>query len=107
MDVADLIDKKALWRFDHSPSHVQTLESGLHSDLYLNTDYVVSNVPLLEELVSTVFVQELQLRNICPDWIVTYPPFGLPIAYALARQIGAKFAYVDIKWNVCNFDIRE
>jgi len=102
----ELIIKKALWKYDGSKVHVQTMESGMHSDLYLNTDYIFSDVSLVERIVKDVFSKELKSRGIHPDWIITYPPFGLPIAYALAREIKAKFAYVDRKAKVCNFDIK-
>ncbi len=60
----------------------------------------------MEEIVKS-FSKELQLRKIKPDWIITYPPFGLALAYALAKGSGAKFGYVNIKTNECNFDIKE
>jgi orotate phosphoribosyltransferase len=106
MDIPKLITNKALWKYNNSKFHVQTSVSGLHSDLYLNTDYVISDVLLVEEIVKTIFLKELQLRKIKPDWIITYPPFGLAIAYALAKESGAKFGYVDIKANICNFDVK-
>ena len=95
---------KFLWKYNNSNLHVKTSESGLHSDLYLNTDYVVSDIPLVEEIVK-IFAKEIKKRELKPNWIITYPPFGLAIAYALAREIGAKFAYVDREANTCNFDI--
>ena len=106
MDILKLITHKALWKYNNSEYHVQTSESGLHSDLYLNTDYIISDVLLVETIVKNIFSKELQIRKIKPDWIITYPPFGLAIAYALARQVGAKFGYVDTKTNICNFDIK-
>ncbi|MEE9525424.1 MAG: hypothetical protein V3V78_02340 [Candidatus Woesearchaeota archaeon] len=107
MDILKLIMKKAFWKYNNSNLHVQLSESGLHSDLYLNTDYIVADVLLLEEIIKNVFSKELQIRKIKPDWIVTHAPFGLAIAYALARETGAKFAYVDKKAEVCNFDIQK
>ncbi|TAK95880.1 hypothetical protein EPO05_03210 [Patescibacteria group bacterium] len=105
--IPEMINDKAIWKYDHSKFHVQTSESGMHSDLYLNTDYVVSDVPLIENIVKNIFSKELGLRNIQPDWVISYPPFGLAIAYALARQIGAKFGYADTKTETCDFDIRK
>lgn len=96
-----------LWKYNNSKYHVQTSESGLHSDLYLNTDYVVSNASLVESIVKNIFIKELNLRKVKPDWIITYPPFGLTIAYELARQIGARFGYVETKTKLCNFDIKK
>jgi orotate phosphoribosyltransferase len=107
MDIQKSIKNKALWKFADSEFHVQTSESGLHSDLYLNTDLIVSDTLLVEAVVKTVFVKELQSKKITPDWIITYPPFGLAIAYALARATGAKFGYVDLEAATCNFDIKK
>ena len=103
----DRVIKKALWRYNNSRFHVQTSESGMHPDLYLNTDHVVSDVSLVEEIIKNVFSKELNSRKMRPDWVITYPPFGLAIAYALARQTGAKFGYVDIKEEICTFDIKK
>ncbi len=107
MDISQSIIKKSVWKFDNSKLHVKTLESGLHSDLYLNTDFVVSDPKLVESIVKDIFVKELNSRNIKPDWIVSYPPYGLPIAFELARQINAKFGYINRKTQVCDFDIQE
>ena len=100
------IKEKALWRYNNSKIHVLTSESGMHSDLYLNTDYIISCVPLVEAIVKDIFLKELNSREIKPDWIITYPPFGLAISYALARIVGAKFGYIDTKAELCNFDIK-
>ena len=72
----------------------------------MNTDFIVSDPKLVESIVKSVFIAELNARKIKPDWILSYPPFGLAIAYALARQTGAKFGYVDTKKEECNFDIK-
>lgn len=104
--IPELIIDKAVWRYNNSNFHVKTSESGMYSDLYLNTDYIVSDVPLVEETVKGIFLKELNLRNIKPDWVISYPPFGLPIAYVLARQLGARFGYVDTQTGLCNFDIK-
>ena len=106
MNIQKLIIKKSVWKYNNSKLHVKTLESGLHSDLYMNTDYIVSDVSLVESIVKNIFVKELNFRKIKPDWIISYPPFGLAIAYELARQVRAKFGYVDTKNEACNFDIK-
>ena len=106
MNNSKLIIDKSVWKYNNSEFHVKTLESGLHSDLYMNTDFIVSDPKLVESIVKSVFIAELNARKIKPDWILSYPPFGLAIAYALARQTGAKFGYVDTKKEECNFDIK-
>jgi orotate phosphoribosyltransferase len=107
MNISQSIIKKSVWKFNNSKLHVKTLESGLHSDLYLNTDFVVSDPKLVESIVKDIFVKELNSRNIKPDWIISYPPYGLPIAFELARQMNAKFGYINRKSNDCNFDIKK
>lgn len=106
MDVLKRIKESALWEYNNSKYHVKTLKSGLHSDSYLNTDFVVSDVPLVEAIVK-IFSEKLNSMKIKPDWIITYPPYGLPIAYAFARQVGAKFGYVGTGEDICNFDVKK
>lgn len=107
MDVSKAIINSSVWKFNNSPFHVKTLESGLHSDLYLNTDDVVSEPSIVESIVRDIFVKALASKNIKPDWIISYPPYGLPIAYELAKQINAKFGYVNTQSNTCDFPIRK
>ena len=98
--------EKFIWRnTPQSEYHAKTSESGLHSDIYLNSDFITSNPTLLAELIQTKFVQELKLRNIHPDWVITYPPYGMVIGYELARQIWAKFAYINKEEMSCSFAI--
>jgi orotate phosphoribosyltransferase len=106
MEVSKVIIEKSVWRYNNSKFHAKTLESGLHSDLYMNTDHIISDVKLVESIVKNIFVKALNARKIKPDWIISYPPFGLAIAYELARQTGARFGYVDTKNQECNFDIK-
>lgn len=105
MNIRQLIIKEALWQYDNSNLHVQTLKSGKHSDLYLNSDQISTS--LLETVVKNIFAKEIESRGLKPDWVVTYPPFGLPIAYALVKNIGANFAYVDTKKEECNFGVKK
>jgi len=107
MNISKLIINKSVWKYNNSKFHVKTLESGLHSDLYMNTDYIISDVQLVESIVKNIYVRELNKRKIKPDWIISYPPYGLAIAYALARQVGANFGYVDTKTESCNFNIKK
>ena len=58
MDIKETILNKSVWKYNNSKLHVQTLESGLHSDLYMNTDCIISDIPLVESIVKNVFVKE-------------------------------------------------
>ena len=103
-----LIKEKSFWKYsNNSKFHAKTIKDGFHSDAYLNTDHIVEDVKLIEQIVKEVFVKELISRKIKPDWIITFPPFGLPIAYELARQTNTKFGYIDVKNSVCNFNIQK
>ncbi len=103
--IQELIKKKAFWEYS-SHTHVQTSESGMHTNLYLNTNRIVSDPSLVERIVKDVFAKDLKSKGIRPDWIISYPPFGLPIAYALAKNMQANFGYVDLQTQECNFDIK-
>ncbi|MCB9359586.1 hypothetical protein H6503_06670 [Candidatus Woesearchaeota archaeon] len=107
MVISKEILDKALWRYNNSRLHVLTSESGLHSDIYLNTDIIVSDPETLDKIIKDYFLPELSKRNIKPDWVVSYPPFGLAIAYSLAKACKARFGYVDLKEKICNFEIRD
>lgn len=107
MNLLQSIIKKSVWNYNNSKFHIKTLESGLHSDLYLNTDFVLSDPELVESIVKNIFIEELNSRNVKPDWIVSYPPYGLPIAFELARQMNVKFGYINRETQVCDFDIQE
>lgn len=108
MDITKLVIDKSVWKYnDQSQFHVETIESGLHSDLYMNTDCIISDIKLVELIVKNIFVKELHEKNIKPDWIISYPPYGLVIAYELARQVDARFGYIDTKKEECNFDIQK
>lgn len=106
-NIYNLIKERVFWKYHNSPYHIQTSESGLHSNQYLNTDYIISDPTLVELIVKEIFTPELAKKNIKPDRIVTYPPFGLPIAYALAKSTWAKFAYIDPQTKTCNFNIQK
>jgi orotate phosphoribosyltransferase len=98
----------AFWQYQNGNKfHVRRSACSVHSDLYLNTDVIVSKPSLVEEIIIIKFIPEIKKRGIKPDWIITYPPYGIPIAYHLAVMINCKFGYVhSLKDEKCYFNIK-
>ena len=88
-----------------SKLHIKTSESGLHTNTYLNTDYIISNPSLVDEITDK-FLAEIKKRGLKPDWVITYPPFGIVLAFELARKLKCKFGCIDTNSNNCYFDIK-
>jgi len=57
MDLPESTIDKAIWEYNNSKLHVKTLESGLHSDLYMNIDYIISDVQLVESILNFDFTK--------------------------------------------------
>lgn len=101
-------NKNQIWKNTSiSPYHVKTSESGLHSDIYLNSDTITSDPILVEEIITSVFLPQFQSDGTQPDWVITYPPYGMALGYSLAHKIWAKFGYINRKEMTCSFDIYE
>ena len=103
---AILIENQILWQYPgHGPHATYTL-SEKHSDFYFNSDYLISNPPLLKEAaVALLHKVQPQLKT-QPKWIVTYPPYGLNIGFSLAELFDCKFAYIkSLEQPELNFDI--
>ncbi len=89
-----LCDNGILWRYSGSGAHAALSLTEKHSDLYFNTDYLVSNTALLKEACSALFTVCTRVTKQRPDWIITYPTAGLNIGFCLADLFEAKFGYI-------------
>lgn len=98
----------SIWYYSENKSfHVKT-SSNIHTDIFFNTDYVVCHPQLITEIVLKEFVPEIERRGITADWVITYPPYGIPIAFELARCIKTRFGYIKSrKEKECYFDIKQ
>lgn len=74
-------------------SHIKTSMIGEHVDAYFNSDIITSQPAVLNEIVKTVLVPFVSQSNEKPDWIVSYAPYGLFIAYSSAEQLNTKCGY--------------
>ncbi len=97
----------AFWRYqgDNAP-HVKTSMSGKHVDAYFNSDVILSDPTLTEEIIESVLISKLQEMDVRPDWVVGYAPYSIPVAQMAARILEAKFGYsrpgldFDISFNI-------
>ena len=81
----------ALWEMG-SPTdpHVTTSTSGDHVSAFFNSDIVTARTDNLDFIASAVLLPELKKRNLNPDWVFTYAPFGILVAAASAGRLNAR-----------------
>ena len=87
------VEADAIWSYREGGPHALYELSGRHSDFYFNTNSIVSRPPLLKRAVIEL-TRRLRVAGMPPAWIVTYPPFGLPVGFAMAEALASRFAYV-------------
>jgi orotate phosphoribosyltransferase len=88
--------EKVIWQMinNHDP-HVKTSMLGEHVNAYFNSDIVTSRPELLEQAINDILLPVIQSAKLKPDWVVSYAPYGLFIAYACARKLNAKCGYTN------------
>lgn len=91
--------RHALWHYTEKDKYHVKTSKNVHTDLYLNTDYLVSDPRLINQVVRMEFLPEINRRDLRPDWVITYPPYGIPVAYEIASTIGTWFGYVRSRWE--------
>jgi orotate phosphoribosyltransferase len=86
----------ALWESNGSEQfHVETSLGGAHVDKYFNSDVVLCSPDLTARIVRSALAPALAKLESVPNWVIGYAPFGLFLAYAVARAVGARCAYAD------------
>jgi len=104
---ARFADEHALWQYPGDGPHAAYRLYSKHSDCYLNADIVSSNGSLLKEAGQALFDGAQAYLKASPDWVVTYPPFGLSIGSCLADLWHCKFAHIkSLEQNEFNGEIR-
>lgn len=98
----------AIWEASQPGApHVQTSLGGSHVDTYFNSDVVVASPGLTAQVVESVLVPGLSRVTKAPDWVLSYAPFGLFLAHAVAQALDARCAYSDPRSEYAiHFDIR-
>jgi hypothetical protein len=96
-----------IWKYPGQGPHAAYSLWNKHSDFYFNSDYIICNPPLLKETTLALFNAVRIKLTTKPNWVVTYPPFGLNIGFCLADLFQCKFAYVkSLDQPELNFDVR-
>jgi orotate phosphoribosyltransferase len=102
-----LSQRQVTWQYPGHGPHAAYSLWDKHSDFYFNSDYLVCNPSLLKEAAKALFHALKQKSAKKPDWVITYPPFGLNIAFCLADLLQCKFGYIkSLEEPELNFDIR-
>jgi len=95
-----------IWQYPGHGIHAAYSLSDKHSDFYFNSDFIVCNPPLLKDACQAIFKEVNCKLSVKPNWVVTYPPYGLNIGFCLADLFGCKFAYIkSLEQPELNFDI--
>ncbi|HEX6667338.1 MAG TPA: hypothetical protein VF081_12165 [Solirubrobacterales bacterium] len=74
---------------------MKTSLGGAHMDKYFNSDLVLASPELTAAVVTSVLTPELKRLEVAPDWVISYAPYGLFVAHAVASAIGTRCAYGD------------
>jgi orotate phosphoribosyltransferase len=85
----------ALWEMNPEMSgpHAVTALGGKHTDVYFNSDLITSDNADLDSIVRNVLGVEAANRNLRPDWVFSYAPYGILLAAACSRALGSKVGY--------------
>ncbi len=90
----ELLTEQVIWQYPgHGPHTSYTLNNN-HSDFYINSDYLTCNPQLLKQITLSLFKKLSHTIEVQPDWVLTYPPFGVHIGFCLAELFKCKFGYI-------------
>ena len=98
---------QVMWHYPGHGPHAAYSLWDKHSDFYFNSDSLVCNPSLLKETTKALFQTVRGKLTEKPDWVITYPPFGLNIGFCLADLLQCKFGYIkSLQEPELNFNIR-
>lgn len=92
----------AFWQMNYenmAGAHAE-LTSGKHSDGYINCSKLVTDPKLVEKIAAGI-IEKLKAKPDFkqPDWVVG-PAYGaIGYAYEVARQLGSKFGFTEVKYT--------
>lgn len=87
-------DMGAEWEYQGGEFCALYTLSGKVADYYFNTEIISTNSQVLTALCEELYLPELQRRSISVDWILSYPPYGVAFANALARALGVQSSFI-------------
>ena len=81
----------ALWEMGGpTEPHVKTSMSGEHLSAYFNSDVVTAHTDTVDYIATTALLPELKARELEPDWVFTYAPFGMLVVAACTGRLNAR-----------------
>lgn len=103
-----LLENKVVWKYPgHGPHPIYSI-NGNHADFYINSDYLARNPQLTKDVAQALFDTAIKKKLVKPDWVLTYPPFGLQISFCLAELFRCKFGYIkSLQEPDLYFDVHE
>ncbi|HEY9680295.1 MAG TPA: hypothetical protein V6C86_01745 [Oculatellaceae cyanobacterium] len=94
-----------IWKYPERGFHAAYSLNNCHSDFYFNSDYLMSQPKLLRE-ACTALAKSLTPNYAVPEWLITYPPYGMNVGFCLAENLGCRLAYIrSLESPELNFDI--
>ncbi len=87
-------DMGAEWEYHGGEFCALYTLSGKVSDYYFNSQVISNSCQVLTALCHELYLPELQRRSINVDWILSYPPFGVAFANALAQELGVQSSFI-------------
>jgi hypothetical protein len=85
---------EVIWKYPGRGPHAAYTLSNRHSDFYFNSDYLISQPGLLKEACVALFNIFKAGNQPNPAWLVTYPPYGMNIAFCLAELMQSRLSYI-------------
>jgi orotate phosphoribosyltransferase len=102
-----LLEEKVIWRYPGRGPHAVFTLANKHSNAYFNSDYLISQPSLLEEACSDLYKVVRSKITSKPDWVISYAPYGLNVAFCLAKLFACRFGYTrPDNGNEITFDLK-
>ena len=89
-----LKEENVLWEYPGYGPHARYILNENHSDFYINSDCLNFLPELMKDIALLLFNKAVSTTDIKPDWILTYPPFGVTLGRCLAELFKSKFACI-------------
>jgi orotate phosphoribosyltransferase len=87
-------DMGAEWVFEGGEFCALYTLSGKVADYYFNSEIISNNYQVLTAVCQELYLPELQRRSISIERILSYPPYGVAFANALARELGVQSSFI-------------
>lgn len=84
----------SFWHYEGGSVVAQLTLSAMVTDYYFNSTVLLSEAELTRQLCSEVFIPEIAAVGLRPSFILTFAPFGMPLATILSLEMKLAMGYV-------------